>query len=90
MQVYVDDIYNNFVSIVAQGRDKTFESVDSIAQGRVWTGTDALKIGLVDEIGTLEDFLPLCDAARVHRLDGNGFTLTKEAPAGIVVPRFAE
>lgn len=55
MQVYVDDIYNNFVSIVAQGRDKTFESVDSIAQGRVWTGTDALKIGLVDEIGTLED-----------------------------------
>ena len=42
------------------------------------------------EIGTLEDFLPLCDAARVHRLDANGFTLTKEAPAGIVVPRFAE
>ena len=42
------------------------------------------------EIGTLEDFLPLCDAARVHRLDANGFTLTKYAPAGIVVPRFAE
>ncbi len=55
MQVYVDDIYNNFVSIVAEGRDKTFESVDEIAQGRVWTGADALKIGLVDEIGTLED-----------------------------------
>ena len=42
------------------------------------------------EIGTLEDFLALCDAARVYRLDANGFTLTKEAPAGIVVPRFAE
>ena len=42
------------------------------------------------EIGTLEDFLPLCDDARVHRLDANGFTLTKDAPAGIVVPRFAE
>ncbi len=55
MQVYVDDIYNQFVSIVAEGRDKTFESVDEIAQGRVWTGADALKIGLVDEIGTLED-----------------------------------
>lgn len=55
MQVYVDDIYNSFVSIVAEGRDKTFESVDEIAQGRVWTGADALKIGLVDEIGTLED-----------------------------------
>ena len=55
MQVYVDDIYNNFVSIVAEGRGKTFESVDEIAQGRVWTGADALEIGLVDEIGTLED-----------------------------------
>ena len=55
MQVYVDDIYNSFVSIVAQGRDMTFEAVDEIAQGRVWTGAGALKIGLVDEIGTLED-----------------------------------
>lgn len=42
------------------------------------------------EIGTLEDFLPLCDAARVRLLDTNGFTLTKDAPAGSVVPRFAE
>lgn len=55
MQVYVDDIYNSFVSIVAGGRDMTFDAVDKIAQGRVWTGADALKIGLVDEIGTLED-----------------------------------
>lgn len=55
MQVSVDDIYNSFVSIVAEGRSKSFEEVDEIAQGRVWTGTDALKIGLVDEIGTLED-----------------------------------
>ena len=55
MQVYVDDIYNSFVSIVAEGRGKSFEEVDEIAQGRVWTGSDALKIGLVDEIGTLED-----------------------------------
>ncbi len=42
------------------------------------------------EIGTLEDFLALCDAASVQRLETNGFTLTKDAPAGIVVPRFAE
>ena len=45
---------------------------------------------LANEIGTLEDFLPLCDDARVHRLDTNGFMLTKDAPAGIIVPRFAE
>ncbi len=55
MQIYVDDIYNQFVGIVAEGRGKTFEAVDSIAQGRVWTGSDAIRIGLVDEIGTLED-----------------------------------
>lgn len=57
MQKYVDDIYTNFVTIVAEGRNKTYEAVDSIAQGRVWTGRDAIKIGLVDEIGTLEDAL---------------------------------
>jgi protease IV len=55
MQIYVDDIYNQFVGIVAEGRGKTFEAVDSIAQGRVWTGADAIRIGLVDEIGTLDD-----------------------------------
>lgn len=43
-----------------------------------------------DEIGTLDEFLALCDAAQVHRLDGNSFTLTKDAPSGVVVPRFAE
>lgn len=55
MQIYVDDIYNNFVNIVAEGRNMTYDAVDEIAQGRVWTGADAIKIGLVDEIGTLED-----------------------------------
>lgn len=55
MQEYVDDIYTNFVTIVAEGRDMTYEAVDEIAQGRVWTGADALNLGLVDEIGTLED-----------------------------------
>ena len=55
MQEYVDDIYTSFVNIVAEGRDMTYDSVEEIAQGRVWTGSDALKIGLVDELGTLED-----------------------------------
>ena len=40
---------------VAQGRHKTFEEIDAIAQGRVWTGTQALQNGLVDELGTLDD-----------------------------------
>ena len=54
-QAYVEDIYSTFVGLVAEGRSMTPEAVDEIAQGRVWTGTDALGIGLVDEIGTLSD-----------------------------------
>jgi protease-4 len=57
MQASVEDIYNKFTSLVAEGRDMTVPEVDAIAQGRVWTGAEALGIGLVDQIGTLEDAL---------------------------------
>ena len=53
MQEHTEDIYGRFVANVAEGRDMTVEAVDAIAQGRVWTGAEALEIGLVDEIGTL-------------------------------------
>ncbi len=53
----VEHIYNVFVNRVATGRKMTFEQVDEIAQGRVWSGTDALKIGLVDQLGTMNDAL---------------------------------
>ena len=55
MQASVERIYTKFTSIVAEGRDMTVEAVDEIAQGRVWTGAEALEIGLVDQIGTLEE-----------------------------------
>ena len=55
MQASVERIYDQFTNLVAAGRDMTVEQVDAIAQGRVWTGAEALEIGLVDEIGTLED-----------------------------------
>lgn len=55
MQASVEKIYGKFTEIVANGRDKTVEEVDAIAQGRVWTGAEALEIGLVDKIGTIED-----------------------------------
>ena len=57
MQASVENIYDRFTSIVAEGRDMTVAEVDAIAQGRVWTGAEALAIGLVDQIGTLEDAL---------------------------------
>lgn len=51
----VEYVYSTFVNRCAEGRKMTFEQIDSIGQGRVWTGADAIKIGLVDEIGTLGD-----------------------------------
>ena len=57
MQATVESIYEKFTSLVAEGRDMKVEDVDAIAQGRVWTGAQALEIGLVDAIGTLEDAL---------------------------------
>ena len=50
----VERIYDDFVNKVSEGRSMTYAQVDSIGQGRVWSGTDALEIGLIDEIGGLE------------------------------------
>jgi protease-4 len=55
MQASVEKVYEKFTSIVSQGRNMSVEDVDAIAQGRVWTGAQALEIGLVDAIGTLEN-----------------------------------
>ncbi len=51
----IETIYTTFVQRVATGRKMTFAQVDAIAQGRVWTGNDAVSIGLVDTIGNLDD-----------------------------------
>lgn len=55
MQNSVERIYDRFTGLVANGRKLSIEQVEKIAQGRVWTGAQALEIGLVDEIGTIED-----------------------------------
>ena len=55
MQASVEHIYDRFLNIVAEGRKMSTEDVDAIAQGRVWTGAQALEIGLVDAIGTLDE-----------------------------------
>lgn len=55
MQASVEDIYDTFTSRVAQGRDMPVEDVREIAEGRVWVGSEALRLGLVDDLGTLSD-----------------------------------
>jgi protease-4 len=61
----VEKVYSTFVSHVAKGRKMTFAQVDAIAQGRVWTGSEALKLGLVDKIGGLDD--AITEAARLSK-----------------------
>ena len=55
IQVVVDDIYDRFLDKVSEGRKLKREAVHEIAQGRVWSGQAALRLGLVDELGGLQD-----------------------------------
>lgn len=59
IQKYIDDFYDHFLLRVSEGRGKTKEQIHEIAQGRVWTGEKALEIGLVDELGDLNDAIAL-------------------------------
>jgi protease-4 len=68
LQSGVDSIYHTFKSRVAKGRKKSMDYVDSIAQGRVWLGSDAINVGLVDRIGTLND--AIASAAKMAKLKG--------------------
>jgi protease-4 len=67
IQLGVEKIYDDFITKVADGRGMTKEQVDSIGQGRVWMGLDAIKIGLVDEIGGLEKAIEV--AKKTAKLD---------------------
>ncbi len=51
----IDAIYEDFVTKVADGRDRSVAEIEAIARGRVWTGADAVGIGLVDELGGLRE-----------------------------------
>lgn len=74
----VNDVYGLFLKRVADGRGLTVAQVDSIAQGRVWAGSDAIKIGLVDEIGNLESAIAYA-AKQVELSDYGVLTLPEKA-----------
>ncbi len=64
-QNQVDSIYSDFKTRVADGRKKSMDYIENIAQGRVWIGTTALQLGLVDRIGSLQD--AITSAARLAK-----------------------
>lgn len=59
MQSYVESTYNTFLSHVAEGRNKTTMAIDSIGQGRVWSGKSGIANGLIDGLGGLNDAIKL-------------------------------
>lgn len=61
MQNMVENVYATFVNHVAEGRGLSFEQVDEVGQGRVWTGENALEIGLVDVLGDLNDAIKIAE-----------------------------
>ena len=66
LQATVEECYATFTGRVAAGRKMTVEAVDEIGQGRVWTGKDALRLGLVDKLGHIDDALTA--AAKMAKL----------------------
>lgn len=78
LQNYVNQGYETFLSRVMAGRDMGREELDAIAQGRVWTGADALKIGLVDMLGGLEEAIHIAAAkAGVEKYNIQEFPVAK-------------
>jgi protease-4 len=67
LQASVENIYNRFLGLVAEGRDRTITAVDKMARGRVWTGQQALELGLVDAIGGLDEAIQV--AAELAQLE---------------------
>ena len=67
IQQEVEHVYDVFTKKVAEGRKKTQAEIDSIGQGRVWSGADAIKIGLIDAFGGLNE--AITDAAKMAKLD---------------------
>ena len=72
----IDGIYDDFVRVVSDGRGMDREAVDAVAQGRVWSGADALKNGLADQKGLLLDAVKF--AARRAGLDKYGIVTYPE------------
>lgn len=73
IQKGVEQVYDKFLTVVSEGRKLSKEHVDSIGQGRVWTASDAIKIGLVDELGSLQDAIK--EAAKLAKI--SDYRLTK-------------
>lgn len=76
LQAVLDDVHNQFITAVSEGRGKSFEEIKEIADGRVFTGRMAKEIGLVDELGNLQDAIML--AGKLTGIKGEPRVVTKK------------
>ena len=90
IQAGVDETYKKFVTKVSENRDMSYEEVHKIAKGRIWSGEQALQIGLVDEIGDINDAISY--AAEILELDDyQAITYKKELdPFEIFIAEFLD
>jgi len=77
LQALLDDVHDQFIEAVAEGRNMDVADVRKIADGRVFTGRQAVKLGLVDELGTLEDAILI--AARFGGIEGEPEVVYKKS-----------
>ncbi len=79
-------MYKDFVTMVSEGRDMTYDEVHEVAQGRVWSGTDGIEKGLVDELGGLEHAIKLArDAAEID--PDRRIEIVEMPQKGVINPR---
>ncbi|TET50406.1 MAG: signal peptide peptidase SppA, partial [Anaerolineales bacterium] len=77
----IDEAYDGFVEIVAEGRGLPLDDVRELADGRVYTGQQALARGLVDELGTLDD--AIAKAAELGGISGEPYVIELQQPQGL-------
>ncbi len=88
LQASIDDVYRRFTGLVAEARHLPVARVDEIAQGRVWTGNDALRLGLVDRLGGLD--AAVTAAGRAAKLGDRPRTIDIEKTPSLLIQLIAQ
>ncbi|MDP3111492.1 MAG: signal peptide peptidase SppA [Thermodesulfovibrionales bacterium] len=82
LQNVLDDVHEQFIKAVSEGRKMSFDDVKELADGRIFTGRQALEIGLVDELGSLEDAIHV--AAKLAGIKGEPEVVSKKESFSII------
>jgi protease IV len=82
LQDVLDNVHNQFITAVSEGRKMLRDDVQRIADGRIYTGEQALKIGLIDELGNLEDAVKA--AAKLSGIKGEPSVVSKEEKFSLI------